>query len=211
MTSGGAAQLHSVMGPRLVVKIRLLVVPFGVALRTVANFSPGRRSARGRVCSGRATGAGRLPFNGGSFFVVVPSLNHKKGKRAGTVVVLPEDAHSFIQRFPALPLDMTIESPFRGRIVEAWPGAAYGNLIGMFVLHGAVKILEILLSPIASVGRPSSRTRLHPGVGSRKIIGELRCRLIFVDQQWRSFPAIAVFTNTGPVNVAALGTDKYYS
>src|ERR1700688_4757272 len=96
----------------------------------------GRRSAAACCAIGR-----RLAFYRSSFFVVIPSFNHQERKWIGTIVVLSINTRSFIQCFPAGSLNVTVESPFRGRIVEARPCASDGDLVGVLVPHGVVTLL----------------------------------------------------------------------
>src|ERR1700722_8656224 len=116
------------------------------------------------VSSNAAVGSrSGLAFYGCPFFVVVPGFDHQEGERIGAVVILPVQTHRLIQCLPAIALNVTVKSPLGRRVVEASPRAPDRDLIGMLVLHGVVKALEILFSPIASIRRPSSCSGLQPG------------------------------------------------
>src|ERR1700731_3968311 len=179
----------------------------------LASWLPSSLSRRWRMRVSSNAAVGRrsgLAFYGRSFLVIVPGFNHKEWKGIGAVIILPVQTHGFIQRFSAVSLNVTVKSPLGRRVVKAGPGAPDRDFIGMLVLHDVVKILKILLAPIAAVRRPSSGPGLNPGVRSGKVVGKLRCRLVFVDEQRRPVPAAAVRKHAVPVDVAALGENKYH-
>src|SRR5215472_2212650 len=78
----------------------------------------------------------------------------------------------------------------------------------MLVLHSFVKTIEVLLAPIAAIGRPSAVAGLHPGVISGEIVGVLRRRFVLVKQYRRRFPTAAVFADAVPIDFAVLGENE---
>src|SRR5215831_9352532 len=72
----------------------------------------------------------------------------------------------------------------------------------MVVAHVLVEVVQVLLSPVATVGRPTLLPRLDPSVHASKIRGVLRRRFVFVNQDGRGLPRLAVLDNTTPVDVA---------
>ena len=159
-----------------------------------------------RVCIA-AIGSGAA-FNRGAFLIVIPGFDQQKRKRFGAVVVALIKIESLVEGFAAGTLHVAIESPLRSGIIESWPRSSDGNLVGMFVLHGLVEIIEIGFAPVAAIGGPSAGSGLHPGVGAGEIVSVLRRRLILVNQKRGTLPTAAMFANFIPIDVAALGEDK---
>src|SRR6202166_4884275 len=109
------------------------------------------------------------PLNGGAFLIVIPSFDQKKRKRATLVVIASTQMQSVIECLSAPALHVTIQTPFRGGIIEARPCGPNGNLAGMLVGYVLVKIVQIFLAPITAVRLPSLPPGLNPGVEAGKI------------------------------------------
>src|SRR5581483_1113069 len=77
----------------------------------------------------------------------------------------------------------------------------------MLGLHLHVKVLEILLTPVATVFSPTM-TGMDPGILSIEVLGVFRWGIIFVDQPRRAFPGIHLLSNLAPICVSVLGEDK---
>ena len=54
-------------------------------------------------------------------------------------------------------------------IVEARPGGAHGDFVGIFGIHRDIEALQVIFSPVASVGRPALAAGTHPGIEAVKI------------------------------------------
>lgn len=120
-------------------------------------------------------------LDGGSFLVIVPSFDHEKRDRIRAVVVAMVEIQSLVEGLAASIIYVAIESPLGRGVVEAGPHASDHDFVGMLVLHRAVEVVEIALTPVAAVRGPSPLTGLHPGIRAGKVIAKLRRRLVFVD------------------------------
>src|SRR4051812_8614794 len=74
--------------------------------------------------------------------------------------------------------------------------------------HVFVEVVEILLSPITSVGSPSLLAGLNPGIHSGEIRSILLRWLVFVDEKWRRVPRLAVLNDAVPIHMSLLGKDE---
>src|SRR5256885_9017023 len=52
--------------------------------------------------------------------------------------------------------------------------------------------IQVLLAPIASIGRPALASWLYPGIKAREIGEIFLLRLVFIEEVWRQLPRLAV-------------------
>src|SRR5215472_2732476 len=78
----------------------------------------------------------------------------------------------------------------------------------MLATRVLVEIIEVLLAPITAIRSPAFLTRLHPCIHSLKSSGVLRWRLVFINQNRRRFPRLAVFDHTVPIDMSLLGENE---
>src|ERR1700731_1002139 len=164
-------------------------------------------------CSGSG-GVGRLDsavwnarLEGGPLFVVIPSLKHDEGRSIPGWEESAPIVKGVLEGIAATCCNVAIPAPRGLAVVELRPGAADNQLVWEFRSHGCVEAGQVLLSPIATVGRPTLGGGLHPGIGSVPCRG-IRARQILLNQQWRWIPCIYGGSNLGPVGVIALGKDE---
>src|SRR5947199_4386071 len=121
------------------------------------------------------------------------------------VEILVIEMKRVLECFPTTALHMAVQAPLRGRIVEARPGAPHNNFVGVFVSHGSIEIVQILLSPIASIRRPALLAWLHPCIQTSEVSGKLRWRFVLVEENWGRFPSATVFDDPVPIRMPMLG------
>src|SRR5262249_3199623 len=143
-----------------------------------------------------------------ALLVVVPGLDQNEGKRMSRVEVTGIQVKSVFKSLAATALHMAIQAPLCGRVIKAWPSGSNNDLVRMVVAHVLVEVIQVLLSPIAAVVRPPLLPGLDPSVHSSEIRSVLRRRLVFVDQDWRGLPRLAVLDNAIPVNMALFRKDE---
>src|SRR6201998_4681417 len=85
------------------------------------------------------------------------------------IEIVRVEMKSVLEGLPTSALHMAIQAPFCGGIVEAGPSAPNGDFVSMLIAHRFVKVIKVLLTPIAAVRRPAFLSRLDPGKHSGKI------------------------------------------
>src|SRR6266568_9232696 len=102
---------------------------------------------------------------------------------------------------------MPIAAPRGARVIESRPRSAYRKLLRIVTRHRRVKVVQILLPPIAAIALPPGFPGLHPRIEAIKGSPPL-LHGIFINQQGSLFPGIHYLPHPVPVRIAPLGENK---
>src|SRR5437667_7216752 len=145
-------------------------------------------------------------LHGGSFLVVVPGRNQQEGKWSVWMEILLTQLHGVAKRCTASLRHITAQAPGCMPVIESGPGAADGNLVFIFRLHGLIEVTEIIFSPVAAIRLPTLLPRVDPGKESVKdLVWNAGC--VFVNQERRWIPFVGLGAHAIPIGMSAFGED----
>ena len=120
------------------------------------------------------------------------------------VIVFCKEVKGIFQGLSTAPVDVTVQTPRRPRVIEPGPDGPHCDLIGILRLHLLVKVTEIFAPPVTAIRCPAFGSRMHPRVAAFKRSSILRWRVVLVKDDGRRFPAIHHLANLVPIGIAPL-------
>src|SRR5260370_34673428 len=96
----------------------------------------------------------RPPFDGGSFLVVVPSLNQQERNRRRTIVVTPVEIEGVVEGLSTPALHVAAATPPCAGIIEAPPSPSHYPFVSRLDLPRLGEAIQVLLPPITAVRGP---------------------------------------------------------
>src|SRR3954468_24577539 len=145
---------------------------------------------------------GHPSFNLRAFFVIIPCGNQQERHGVFGIVILMEDFQGVLKRVAATAIHVAVQAPRCLGVIEAGPYSSdhdFSRAVAKFF----IKLLEILLSPIAAIRLPT-HAGMHPRVISIKSVRILCWGFIFVDQNRWMLPLINRGSHAVPIRVSAL-------
>src|SRR5579872_1204757 len=139
-----------------------------------------------------------------AFLIVVPCLNEQEREWSSLVVISTVKAHGIVERLPASALNVAIQAPLRGRIVETRPCRADSDFVRILVPHLLVEVFQVVFAQVTAVSRPPSGSRLHPRIETSKIRSELCGGIVLIEKKRRTLPGAAMFHNAVPIDTPTL-------
>src|SRR5512141_1650598 len=99
-----------------------------------------------------------------SFLVIVPCGDHQEWHVHTSVRVLPENTKRVFEGLAAAAVHVAVQAPRSLGIVETRPSSTHNDFVRMVLPHPLVKVLQVLLAPLAAVCLPSPRPGMDPSV-----------------------------------------------
>src|SRR5689334_18450049 len=164
---------------------------------------------RWRCVSRLVPAMGHPVLNLRTLFIVIPGSDHEKGHRFFGIVVLLEQAQRVLKCLTTAAVHVAVQAPRSLAVIESRPGAPNNDFARILSRHFLVKVLQILLAPLAAVARPPMRAGVNPGVNTVKGVLILGGRLIFVDEKRRFIPTVYLRANLTPIRMPTFWEDKY--
>src|ERR1700723_1369852 len=142
---------------------------------------------------------GQPALNGRALFVVVPGCNQQEGHRTSSGV-LPPQLHRVCKGLATALRNVPIETPRGFAVIETRPGCPPWHLVGIFRLHFAIEVGQVILSPVAAICCKAFFPWVYPCVET----AERSCGgtgLVFIDEQGGMGPFIGGCPNSVPIGM----------
>src|ERR1041385_6947819 len=119
-----------------------------------------------------------------------------------------KDFECVLEGLATAAVDVAVQAPRCLSVIESGPNGADHQFFRLR-LHFLVESLQIVFSPVFSAWVPCM-AGMYPGIVAIERGGVLLLRLVFVDQNWRSFPLIHCRADPIPVRPPAFRENKDY-